>query len=121
MKSILFAAAIALVPTLAAADMHAFDYRGPGAPVAIADSLAGPAMRAQATPVVKASPSAAFLTKSSNYAPFVKAGVPLETHRQAMRLLWATNPELGQPSQGEILALSYPVEPAHTTLAALRQ
>ncbi len=121
MKSLLLAAAVALVPTLASADMHAFDYTGTGAPVAIVDSLAGPAVRAQAAPVAaKGVPSVAFLTKNSNYAAFMKAGVPLETHRQALRILWATNPELGQPDAGQILALSYPTEPAYTTLAALK-
>jgi hypothetical protein len=101
MKSILFAAAIALVPSLAAAaDTQPFDYRGSAAPMAIVDSPAAP-VRAQIAPVVVI-PSAMFLTKQSDYSVFVKADVPLEAHRQAMRLLWATNPELGQPLAGDI-------------------
>jgi hypothetical protein len=37
------------------------------------------------------------LTAASNFAAFVRADVPLDTHRQAMRRLWALNPSLAGP------------------------
>lgn len=122
MKSILFAAAIALTPSLAAAgDMHAFDYTGNGEPVALAAPSLTPVARSQAASAVVKAPSVAFLTQHSDYAVFMGSDVPVEIHRQALRILWATNPELGLPWAGEILALSDQTAPAHTTLAALQQ
>ncbi len=121
MKSILFAAAIALTPTLAAAgDMHAFDYTGNGAPVALASPSLTPVVRAQAAPLAVKAPSVAFLTRNSEYSIFMKAGVPVETQRQALKILWATNPDLAQPDLAASQAVSYPTGPAHTTLAALQ-
>lgn len=120
MKSLLAAAAIALVPTFAAAgDMHAFDYKGTGNPVALAETVAQPkTTQAEAQAVI---PSPMFLTRDSNYAVFVQDGVPLVIHRQAMRLLWTTNPELGRPDAGEILALGVPAGAETITVAALQQ
>ncbi len=118
MKTSLAAAAIALAPTLAfAGDMHAFDYTGNGTPVPLAASQAGPMARAQAAPAAVKAPSVAFLTRNSDYRVFMKAGVPAETQRQALRVLWSTHPEFSQASAD---VTGYPTEPAYTTLAALR-
>ncbi len=113
MKAIICAVALALVPTVAAAgDMHAFDYRGNGTPVALA--APSETRSAQGSVVEQALPSAMFLTRDSDYSKFMKANVPVDAHRQAMRLLWATNPELGRPTKEDTLAVGYVTEPIQT-------
>lgn len=119
MKTFLAAAVIALVPTLAAADMHAFDYTGTGTPVALVESTVQPKVaQVAAGPAL---PSTMFLTRQSNFGVFFKADVPVEIQRQALRLLWATHPELAQPDMAASQAVSYPTAPQTTTVAALQQ
>ena len=113
MKAFICAVALALVPTVATAgDMHAFDYTGLGNPVALA--APSETLSVQAPAAEKALPSAMFLTRDSDFSKFVQADVPVDTHRQAMRLLWATNPELGRPLKEDTLAIGYVTEPTQT-------
>jgi hypothetical protein len=120
MKPLLAASMFALIPTVAAAsDMHAFDYTGNGNPVALVASTAQP-KPAQAA-ASAASPSPLFLTRQSNFSVFFKPDVPAAVQRQALRILWATHPELAQPDLTASRAVSYPTEPQTTTVAALQQ
>jgi hypothetical protein len=119
MKPLLAAAMISLIPTLAAADMHAFDYTGTGTPVAIHDSLAAPAAKAQAPQAV--TPSPLFLTRQSNFSVFFKPDVPAAIQREALRVLWSTHPELAQPDTAASQALSYPTTLQAAVLAQLQQ
>jgi len=118
MKPLLAASMFALIPTLAAAsDMHAFDYTSTGAPAALVVSAAQ-AKPAQGT-AAAVIPSPLFLTRQSNFSVFFKPDVPVVIQRQALRVLWATHPELGQPDLSASRALSYPTETQATTVAAL--
>ncbi len=84
MKTILAAAAIALVPTLAfASDMQAFAESAAQAKVA----------QVVGNPLI---PSPMFLTRDSNFSVFFKPGVPAEIQREAQRIFWLTHPELAQ-------------------------
>lgn len=121
MKALICAISLALVPTVASAgDMHGFDYTGTGNPVALA--APSETLTVQVRQSHKILPSTMFLTRDSDFSKFVKADVPVDTHRQAMRLLWSTNPELGRPVIEDTLAVGYAVNETQTlTVAALAE
>lgn len=120
MKSLLAAAAIALVPAFAAAgDMHAFDYKGNGNPVALAEAAVQPKPAQVAAQAVIPSPM--FLTRDSNFSVFFKADIPASIQREALRVLWATHPEFTQVDLAASQALSYPTVLQNAVVAALQQ
>ncbi len=125
MKILIAAAAIALVPTFATAgDMHAFDYRGNGNPIALADAPVIQTLVMAKAPVTPSQPVVGLLTRDSDYSIFVGAHVPAETQRQALRQLWKTNPELARASIDDSLAVSYPTQSASlagSVVAALNE
>jgi len=117
MKAFICAAALALVPTVASAgDMHAFDYTGTGNPVALAAPSETRSVQVQV--IEERLPSTLFLTRDSDYSQFLKANVPVEIHRQALLILWATHPELGHPVQEDTLAVGYAVNETQTQKVA---